>query len=84
MTQSDRDLLRDAQSKARRLIDQLVAQQQDLDRFASSQQVVLAPEKLAAGQKAFARAIESTRRTVEGIDRALAGAAASAPSPHDR
>jgi hypothetical protein len=71
MTPSDRELLGDAKSKAQKLIDQLVAQQQDLDRFASTRQIVLAPDKLAAGQQAFARAIESTRRTLEGIDKAL-------------
>ena len=59
-----------ARPKARQLLDDLVAQQQDLDSFASPKQVVLAPEKLAAGRQALARAIESTRRTVQQIDQA--------------
>src|SRR5687767_12445060 len=61
-------LLRDARAKAEKLIAGLVAQAQDLDRFARQ----IAPDKLAQGQQAFASAIESARRTLDGIDQALA------------
>ena len=69
--ETDEQLLRDARAKAERLVADLVAQQRDLDRFASRPQVVLAPEKVAQGRAAFEDAIESARRTVAGIDRAL-------------
>jgi hypothetical protein len=62
--------LLDAKARARQLLDNLVAQQQDLEMFASRKQVVLAPEKLAAGRRALASAVESTRQTVEQIDQA--------------
>ena len=64
----DAQLLRDARAKAEKLIAGLVAQAQDLDRFARQ----LDPDKLAQGQQAFACAIESARRTLDGIDQALA------------
>ena len=62
--------LLDAKARAQQLLDNLVAQQQDLEMFASRKQVVLAPEKLAAGRRALASAVESTRQTVEQIDQA--------------
>ena len=60
-------LLRDARSKAAALMATLIAQRDDLARFAPQ----IAPDKQAAGQQAFANAIESTRRTLEQIDQAL-------------
>ena len=69
--QSEHDLLRDARAKAQKLLAQLLAQQEDLARHASGPRVALAPEKLASGQQAFDRAIESTRRTLRHIDEAL-------------
>jgi ABC-type transporter Mla subunit MlaD len=60
-------LLREAKAKAEKIIASLIAQQQDLDRFATQ----IAPEKLAQGQKAFADAIGSTVKTVHEIDQAL-------------
>ena len=62
--------LLNARAKAQQLLDNLVAQQNDFEAFASRKQVVVAPEKLAAGRQALARAIETTRRTVEQIDQA--------------
>ena len=76
----DAQLLRDARAKAERLIAGLVAQAQDLDRFAHQ----LAPDKLAQGQRAFASAIESARRTLDGIDQALAATAATGHDALDR
>jgi hypothetical protein len=67
----EQQLLRDARAKAQKLIAQLLAQQEDLDRFSSQQQIVLSPEQLAQGKQAFAQAIESTRKTLQGIDAAL-------------
>ena len=64
----DAQLLRDARAKAEKLIAGLVAQAQDLDRFARS----LAPDKLARGHQAFADAIASARQTLDNIDQALA------------
>ena len=69
--QSEHDLLRDARARAQNLLSQLLAQQQDLEQHGSGPRVALAPEKLAAGQQAFDRAIESTRRTLRHIDEAL-------------
>ncbi len=63
----DEALLRDAKAKAEKLMADLIAQRDNLDRFAPQ----LAPEKLVRGQAAFANAIESTRRTLAGIDQAL-------------
>ncbi len=60
-------LLREARAKAQRLIDSLMAQSRDMDRFAAT----LAPDRVEAGRRAFADAIESTRLTLAGIDRAL-------------
>lgn len=60
-------LLRDAKAKAEKLMAGLIAQRQDLDRFADQ----IAPEKFAQGQKAFCDAIGSTRKAIEGIDQAL-------------
>ncbi|MDB5320539.1 MAG: hypothetical protein JWN40_2170 [Phycisphaerales bacterium] len=60
-------LLRDARAKAARLMANLIAQRDDLARFAPQ----IAPDKRAQGQLAFANAIESTRKTLEGIDQAL-------------
>jgi len=60
-------LLRDARSKAAALMANLITQRDDLARFAPQ----LAPDKQAAGQQAFADAIESTRRTLERVDQAL-------------
>ena len=60
-------LLRDARAKAAKLMANLIAQRDDLARFAAQ----IAPDKRDAGQRAFANAIESTRRTLEGIDQAL-------------
>jgi hypothetical protein len=60
-------LLRDARAKAVALMNNLIAQRDDLARFAPQ----IAPDKQAAGQQAFANAIESTRRALEGIDQAL-------------
>jgi len=64
----DAQLLRDARAKAEKLLAGLLAQAQDLDRFARQ----VAPDKLAGGREAFANAIASARRTVDGLDRALA------------
>jgi hypothetical protein len=69
----DAQLLRDARAKAEKLLAGLVAQAQDLDRFARQ----LAPDKLAQGREAFANAIASARRTLDGIDQALAATAAA-------
>jgi hypothetical protein len=74
MTQDQQQLLRDARAKAEKLVTDLVAQQQDLDRFATGRQIAIAPDRLAPGRQAIARAIDSTRRTIEGIDQALATA----------
>jgi hypothetical protein len=60
--------LRDARAKAEKVIAGLVAQAQDLDRFARQ----LAPDKLARGHQAFADAIASARRTLDRLDHALA------------
>jgi uncharacterized protein YukE len=60
-------LLREAKAKAEKLIADLISQRDNLDRFAPR----LAPEKFVRGQAAFASAIESTRRTLEGIEQAL-------------
>ena len=79
MTQDHEQLLRDARAKAQKLVTDLVAQQQDLDRFASGRQIAIAPDKLAPGQQAMARAIDSARRTIEGIDQALATATGTDP-----
>jgi hypothetical protein len=73
--EDDADLLRDARAKAERLVAGLLAQSRDMDRFADR----LAPEKLAEGRAAFARAIESARRTVEQIDLALRVAPPAGP-----
>jgi hypothetical protein len=64
-------LLRDARSKAAALMANLIAQRDDLARFAPQIAPQIAPDKQAAGQQAFANAIESTRRTLEHIDQAL-------------
>jgi hypothetical protein len=80
MTQDQQQLLRDARAKTQKLVTDLVAQQQDLDRFASGRQIAIAPEKLAPGQQAIARAIDSARRTIEGIDQALASTASTKDS----
>jgi hypothetical protein len=63
----DSQLLRDARAKAAKLMANLIAQRDDLARFEPQ----IAPDKRAAGQRAFANAIESTRKTLEGIDQAL-------------
>ena len=60
-------LLTDAKRQAERLIRDLVAQQQDLDRFAGQ----MAPDKLEPGQQAFADAIRSARQTLAEIDQAI-------------
>ena len=60
-------LLSEARSKAAALMANLIAQRDDLARFAPQ----IAPDKQAAGQLAFANAIESTQRTLEQIDQAL-------------
>jgi len=60
-------LLREAKAKVEKLVASLIAQQQDLDRFATQ----IAPDKLAQGQKAFDDAIGSTLKTVHEIDQAL-------------
>ena len=60
-------LLRDAKAKAEKLIASLIAQQDDLDRFAAH----VDPDKFAQGKKAFAEAIGSTRKTLDGIENAL-------------
>jgi hypothetical protein len=65
------DLLRRAKDSAERLLAQLLAQQDDLDAFAARQQLVLAPDQVAAGRRAFERAVESTRQTLARIDQAL-------------
>jgi ABC-type transporter Mla subunit MlaD len=67
----DAQLVRDARAKAEKVIAGLVAQAQDLDRFARQ----LAPDKLARGRQAFADAIASARRTLQGIDDAIRCAA---------
>jgi ABC-type transporter Mla subunit MlaD len=69
----DTQLLTDARAKAKNLLDALIAQRQDLDRFADH----LAPDKLAQGRQAFANAIESARQALDGIDQALATGAPS-------
>ena len=69
----DAQLLRDARAKAEKLIAGLVAQSQDLDRFARQ----LAPDKLARGHQAFADAIDSARRTLDHLDQALAATSAT-------
>ena len=66
----NQELLQDARGKAQQLLDNLVAQQKDLDAFASRQQALVPTDKLATGRQALARAIESTRRTLEQIDQA--------------
>jgi hypothetical protein len=63
----EENLLRQAKAKAEKLIASLIAQQQDLDRFATQ----IGQDKLAQGQKAFADAIGSAQKTLEGIDKAL-------------
>ncbi|HEY7119834.1 MAG TPA: hypothetical protein VH475_24805 [Tepidisphaeraceae bacterium] len=74
MTPSEDDqLLRDARAKAQKLLAGLIAQCHDLDRFAGQ----LAPDRLAQGQQAFANAIDSARRTLDGIDQALSAGAQS-------
>ena len=60
-------LLKDAKANAERLIRDLVAQQQDLDRFAGQ----IAPDKLEPGQRPFADAIRSARATLHGLDDAI-------------
>jgi hypothetical protein len=60
-------LLRDARSKAERLMVNLIAQRDDLERFAPQ----IDPDKRALGQQAFANAIDSIRKTLDGIDQAL-------------
>jgi hypothetical protein len=60
-------LLRDAKAKAEKLMADLIAQRDNLDQFAPR----IAPDKLVRGQAAFASAIESTRKTLEGIEQAL-------------
>ena len=59
--------MRQAREKAEKLIAGLVAQQQDLGRFADQ----IGTDVLSRGQDAFNDAIESTRRTIDGIDAAL-------------
>jgi hypothetical protein len=68
-------LLRDAKAKAEKLIASLIAQRDDLDRFTGH----IAPEKIAQGRKAFADAIGSTRKTLDGIEKALRAASHSGP-----
>lgn len=68
-------LLRDAKAKAEKLIASLIAQRDDLNRFASH----IDPDKFAQGQKAFAEAIGSTRKTLDGIEKALRAGRHSAP-----
>jgi hypothetical protein len=69
--QSEQELLRDAKLKAENLLAQLLARQQDLEQHVSRPQVAVGPENFAAGRRAFDRAIESTRQTLEQIDQAL-------------
>jgi len=73
-TSHDAQLLRDARAKAEKLLAGLLTQAHDLDRFTRQ----VAPDKLAPGREAFANAIASARRTLNGIDQALA-ATTSAP-----
>jgi ABC-type transporter Mla subunit MlaD len=76
---NEEQLLRDAKAKAERLIADLTAQLDDLERFPG--QISLAPEKLAQGRQAFANAIRSARDTLENIDHALNLARASSGRP---
>jgi hypothetical protein len=79
MSTSPRDeekLLRDAKATAERLMAGLIAQSRDLDRFAGQ----IAPDKFAEGQQAFSHAIESTRKTLEGIEVVLRGGGQSSAS----
>jgi hypothetical protein len=70
--QSENDeaqLLRDARAKANKLLEGMIAQSLDLERSTGAAQ--LASDRRAAGEAAFARAIEATRKTIEQLDRAL-------------
>jgi hypothetical protein len=64
---NEQQLLRDAQAKAQKLMDRLIAQRDDLERSG----LALAPEKLARGKAVFAEAIQSTRKTLQEIEHAL-------------
>jgi hypothetical protein len=66
-SRDEQQLLRDAQAKAQKLVDRLIAQRDDLERSG----VALAPDKLALGKAAFAEAIRSTQKTLEEIEPAL-------------
>ena len=63
----EHQFLRDAQAKAQRLMDRLIAQRDDLERSG----LALAPDKLALGKTAFAEAIRSTQKTLQEIEHAL-------------
>ncbi len=66
-SRDEQQLLRDAQAKAQKLMDRLIAQRDDLGRSGLS----LAPDRLARGKAAFAEAIQSTQKTLHGIEHAL-------------
>ena len=70
VTQEDAaQLLRAAREKAAKLLADLLAKQEDMDRQPSPAH--LDPAKLAQGREAFANAITSARRTLDAIDNAL-------------
>jgi len=63
----EEQLLRDARAKAEKLMANLIAQRDDLIKFAPQ----IAPDKLQQGQTAFANAIESTGKMLHNLDQAL-------------
>jgi len=67
VSMDDIELLRQARAKASKLLDNLIAQRDDLERAA----LRLASDQQELGRQAFESAIASARRTLEGIDGAL-------------
>jgi hypothetical protein len=64
-------LLRLAREKATKLLESLIAQRDDLERVP----LQTAPDQWELGRKAFENAIDSARRTLQGIDDAIRCAA---------
>ena len=65
---SERQVLADARQRARKLLDDLMRQQAELD----ASPPALDAQRLAAGRAALQGAIDSSRRMLQSIEKALA------------
>ena len=68
--ESQEQMLADAIAKARKLVDELERQQQELE--ASERSSQLPPEQLAVGRQAMANAVASARRMLKALEEAAA------------